>query len=120
MLSAAELSAITAYQKQFMTDACVVVTKTTASDTAGGRSTSWTGATSTTCRVAPTGNQPQEQIIAQRAGTTAVYTISLPVSVTVTAKDRLVVDGRTFEVIGVLARSTDWKTVTRCVCVEVL
>lgn len=118
MLSAEELAVIRGDVLELQPDTAQVQRRTLAPDGAGGHTESWSTVATVACRVAPSGQSPQEQVIAERLTATSIWTITLPAETDIQPADRLLVDARTFEVVGVLARSEE--IARRVVCVEVL
>lgn len=103
---------------QFRPDTCAISRPT---DTASGDGTarSWSNvATGVTCRVSVVSNSAQESLGAG-AGMRALaqFTVWLPAGQDVTARDRIVVGSRTFEVARVGARS--YEVERECICWEV-
>lgn len=103
-----------------MTDTCTVMRPTEARGDAGGVTKTFALQTTLKCRVrsgAGIGTGAREQIMAGRLTPVAVYTVYVPVESDVRTNDRLIVNGRTMEVHGVLAgtNATSWP----CVCSEV-
>jgi len=99
-------------------DTAQVQRRSLTGDGAGGFTESWSTVATVACRVAPSGQSPQERVIAERLTATSVWTVTLPALTDVQSADRIVVGTRTFEVIGVLARSDE--LARRVVCTEVL
>ena len=87
-------------------------------DGAGGFTESWTTVATVACRLSPSGQLPHERVIAERLATTSVWTLTLPALTDVRPADQMVVGGRTFEVVAVLARSSEISR--RVVCTEVV
>ena len=96
-------------------DVCVVQSRTLTSDGQGGKTETWATSVTTTCRVSPSGRLPVE--VARADGTKAVadWVVTLPYATTVTATARLVVDGVTYEVVGVRAPRS-WELTRRANC----
>lgn len=118
MLTADELAAMRATAEGVLPDTAQVQRRTLTPDGAGGHAESWNTVAIVACRIAPSGQSLQEQVIAERLTATSIWTITLPAETDVQPADRLLVDARTFEVVGVLARSEE--IARRVVCVEVL
>lgn len=71
-----------------------------------GTSTSWATVATVSARLSPVGGAGSEGLGAdQSIQAVADWRISLPVGTDVTARDRIVISGRTFEVSSVGARS---------------
>jgi head-tail adaptor len=118
MLSAEELAAIRGDVLELQPDTCQVQRVTLTPDGAGGQTESWSTVATVACRVAPSGQSPQERAIAERVASVSTWTLTLPAETDVRPADRLQVGTRTFEVVGVLARS--FEIARRVVCTEVL
>ena len=118
MLTAAEITAMKTTLDASLPDSAQVSRKALTSDGAGGFTEVWTSAAAVACRIAASGQTPQEKAIAARLGATSVWTLTFPASTDVKVADRVIVGSRTFEVAGVLAHS--WEIGRRVVCVEVL
>ncbi len=118
MLSAEELAVIRGDVLELQPDTAQIQRRTLTPDGAGGHAESWNTVATVACRIAPSGLSPQEQVIAERLTATSIWTITLPALTDVRPADRLLVGARTFEVVGVLARSEE--IARRVVCVEVL
>ncbi len=118
MLSATDLAAMRSTVDASLPDVAQVQRRTLTSDGAGGYTESWNTVATVACRVAPSGQSPQERVIAERLTATSVWTITLPAETDVRPADRLLVGTRTFEVAGVLARSEE--IARRVICTEVL
>jgi hypothetical protein len=72
------------------------------SDSAGGYTTTETTVAAGDCRLRAQNLQPSERDIATRLGWSMAYAVDLPYDVPVTPEDRLIVNGRTMEVGGVV------------------
>jgi len=87
-------------------------------DGAGGFTETWATVATVPCRLAPSGNEPTERVVAERVTDRKLWTLTLPAQTALTAKDRVVVGARTFEVVGVLSPRS-YELCTRLVAVEV-
>lgn len=116
LLTTAILARIRAAATAALADECEVQRKTMTSDGAGGWKETWATVVTVACNVAPTGNQPTERAIADRLGSQVAYTVAMPAETAVTAADQIIIDGRTFRIAGVIARTGE--LTRRCVCVE--
>lgn len=86
-------------------------------DDAGGWTAAEDVAESGPCDVTTGVARPDERAVAARVQATAVYVISLPYDTIATASDRILVAGRTFEIIDVL-RDGFLGTDARAICEE--
>jgi len=102
VFSAAELTRLRAMQTDFLPDTCSIQTYTAASDSQGGRTDTWTTTqTGVPCRVWPSDLSPSERVTLERLATERVYAVTVPVTITVTERDRIVWSGHTLEVKSV-------------------
>lgn len=119
-ISDRELCALRTEAEAAMTDTCTVMRPTEARGSAGGITKTYALQGTLKCRVrsgAGVGTGAREQVLAARLSGVAIFTVSVPVGSDVRDDDRLVWQGRTLEVHGVLAgtNATAWP----CVCSEV-
>ncbi len=92
--------------------------KTLVDDTMGGKTETWATVATTTCRVALSGQTPQEKAIADRLASITLYTLSMPVGTDARAADRIAVGGRTFEVVSPLPQTDGVRL--RIICKEIV
>ena len=118
MLSATEIDAMRSTLDDSLPDTAQVQRKTLTGDGAGGYTESWATVATVACRVAPSGQSPQERVIAERLTATSTWTLTIPALTDVQPADRIVVGAQTFDVVAALARSEE--IARRVVCVEVL
>jgi SPP1 family predicted phage head-tail adaptor len=117
MLSAAELADMRTVQAQAMTGTCVISRKTLIADGMGGYTETWAAAGTVSGRVWPASESGAESLIADRITESDAWVITVPYATDITAKDRVVADGRTFEVVSAIAHT--WETARRVVATEV-
>ena len=117
-LSAADLAAARATLVESLPEIAQVQQATRVPDGAGGFTETWTTVATVPCRLAPSGNEPTERVVAERVTDRKLWTLTLPAQTALTAKDRVVVGARTFEVVGVLSPRS-YELCTRLVAVEV-
>ncbi len=117
MLNDNQRSQMTAMQAMLMTETGTIMRKTLVANGIGGQTVSEASAGTVMCRVAPSGQSPQERAIAERLGLLMPFTVVVPNGTVVSEKDAIVVAGRRFEVKGVIRHSL--ATALRCVCVAV-
>ena len=118
MLSATEIDAMRSTLDDSLPDTAQVQRRTLTSDGAGGFTESWSTVATVACRVASSGQSPQERVIAERLATASVRTVTLPALTDVRPTDRVVVGGRTFEVVDTPAPS--YELARRVICTDVL
>lgn len=87
--------------EQFLPESAQVQ-RPTDTATGDGTSQSWSTIATVAARLSPAGNTAQEQVIAQQIQAGSAWRITLPHGTDVTARDRIVIAGRTFHVAGVL------------------
>lgn len=104
-------------QEEQMPETVYVQSLTRSSDSAGGWSESWSTSATTKGRIGVSDWQPSEAEIAGRVQNRQKYVITLPAGTTLTEQDRLQINGRQFEIIGIAQRSE--ATALRVTCVEV-
>lgn len=119
MLTSAELTAMRAVQAATF-DLSGVIKRGggTASDGAGGTVT--TGATTVAtvaCRLAPNQTSDREAIVAAGLQAQTVWRLTVPQGTDLTAKDRVEIGSRTFEVMAVYGPRTN-ETARVALCVE--
>lgn len=117
MLTAAELADMRSVQAEAMAGTAVISRKTLTADGMGGFTETWSAAGTVSCRVWPARESGAESLIADRITEADAWVITVPYATDVTAKDRIVADGRTFEVVSAIAHT--WETARRVVAVEV-
>lgn len=116
LLSAGELTAMRAVQSDTLPDTAVISRNTPTSDGMGGWTDAWAAIGTVDCRVSPAGGGA-ESLMAERITDTDAWNITLPYNTDVTAKDRVAIGSRTFEVVTALPKS--WETARRVVATEV-
>ena len=104
MLSADEIAAMRATATASLPETIEVQRATRAADGAGGQAVSWSPAGTYPGRLAPAGGEDEREFAGRVAGR-SLWRITLPAEADVRLDDRVVVGGRTFEVLGVRARS---------------
>lgn len=91
--------------ERWMPETAIITRLTTADDGQGGLTeTGTTIVVTVSCRLMPVGQAGQgnrERQLAERIGTDFDWVITLPHGTDATAKDRIVIGTRTFEVVGV-------------------
>lgn len=118
MLSATELAGMRADFERALPDSVSIERNTPTVSAMGEAVASWAAVATPSGRLAPAGNQSVERAFAEKFGAEVTWRLTLPRSADVTAKDRVVVGGRTLEVVAVLDGHA-WELTKRLVCVEV-
>lgn len=99
-------------------DAYTVMRPQYADDGAGGHDPTYGQVEAGLCLLTAGATRPDERVIADRAGSQAPYVLrNLPHDTALAASDRVVIGGRTFEVLGVLRAEAANVAVT-AVCEE--
>jgi len=78
MLTSIEIDAMRTMLNASLPDTAQVQRKTLTSDGAGGFTEAWTTVATVACRVAPSGQSPQERAIAERLASTSIWTLTVP------------------------------------------
>jgi len=81
-------------------DSCVISRPSTSKDATGAPSGGFTTAATVPCRVTSPGLQPVESVGGSRLAPVLTYEVRFAPDVDVRGSDRIVVNGRTLEVIG--------------------
>lgn len=90
---------------------------TRTADGKGGQTTTWTAVEAGKCRLQRGGVRGETGLIAQRLGWTSHYEIDVPTESIAEAKDRAIVNGRTF-VVGEAVRAGGADFTKTLVCSE--
>ena len=98
-LTAAEIETMRTVVEEYLPDTAVVWRATAVNDGQGGGSATWASVGTATCRKGLPESR-REIEMAARLGEVAVWIITLPHDVDVTAKDRLIIGSTTLEVVG--------------------
>ncbi len=104
MLSEDEIAAMRATATASLPETIEVQRATRAADGAGGSTVSWQAVATYPARLAPAGGEEEREFAGRVAGR-SLWRITLPAKADVRLDDRVAVGGRTFEVLGVRARS---------------
>ncbi len=118
MLTAAEIADMRATQDMALPSSCAISRVALTSDGAGGQTESWSTNATVSCRLGALGNSGAERVIAERLTSVTPFVVTLPAGTDVLPKDRIVVDGRAFEVVVVLDKAA-WETARRVAVTEV-
>jgi len=104
-------------QEAYMSETVYIQSRTRTSDGAGGWSESWSTLATTRGRIGLLSWQPSEEEIAGRVQNRQKYIVTLPAGTELTEQNRLQINGRQFEIVGIARRSE--ATAIRVTCVEV-
>ncbi len=117
MLTERELEQMRTQQDKALPETVYIQRLTRVMNDTGGWSETWATVATVKGRIGPSGKEAEEREIAGRLGVTQAYTATRPAGTERDESDRLQIDGRQFEVKGVIRRSQ--ATALRVVCVEV-
>jgi len=104
MLSEDEIAAMRATATASLPETIEVQRPTRVPDGAGGETLTYGNVATCPARLAPAGGEDEREFAGRVAGR-SLWRITLPALADVRLDDRVVVGGRTFEVLGVRARS---------------
>jgi Phage head-tail joining protein len=117
LLSAVELDSCRALQRMTMVETASIDRAITVSDGMGGWTETWSTVAIVPCRVGtPTGGAiGAERVVADRLSGETTMAVTFPAGTDVRRTDRLLIYGKTFEVLSVLAPHTyETARVTLC------
>lgn len=98
-LSAAELTAMRAVEDETMSSTCVIERATYAADGMGGRTETWAAVGTVVCDLYPINSRAdRERYTGGQIQSIGGWFVTVPTSTDVLARDRLLIDSRTFEV----------------------
>lgn len=114
MISAAELSAMRVIENSAMSSTAVIHRNTPTADGMGGYSEAWAAVGTVSCDLWPINQRGDREGVTVGAQpiSKANWFITVPFDTTITAKDRVVIDSRTFEVTFV-PNSESWMSAKR-------
>lgn len=113
MLTAAELSAMREVEESVMSSTGIIKRRTLASDGMGGYTETWAAVGTVDCdvwQINQRGNR--EPVTGGQVVSKSDWFITVPYNTDLTAKDRVEVDGRTFEITFV-PNDSSWLTALR-------
>lgn len=116
MINASELNEIKNTREENMPETVYVQKKVSVSNGAGGFSESFITESTVDGRIGQLGKTPEEKEIASRMTYVSGYTVVLPSDTVVDETYQLQINGRQFEIKGVIRKSRT--TALRVVCVE--
>lgn len=97
-LTAAELTAMRTTEEEVMSSTCVVERATYAADGMGGRTETWAAVGTVTCDLYPQGRLEREAAMGGQVISPSLWFVTVPTTASIIARDRLLIDSRTFEV----------------------
>lgn len=110
MLTDAELDSMRATASEALPGTAIIQTESFASNSGGGGSATWTAAGTVDCRIAPISGNERE--IADRIAEDARSIVTLPAETSITVRDRMVINGGTFNVMAIRDRD-EWEITRR-------
>lgn len=115
MLSAAELSAMRDIEEQVMPSTGVIERYGLTSDGMGGFTEAWTAVGTVSCDLWPVNSRGERERVTAGAQpiSRADWYITVPFDTDITAKDRMVIESRSFEIVFV-PNDRSWSTALRC------
>lgn len=117
LIGAPDLAWMRALQERALPGTIVIQRRTLTRDAMGGFTEAWAAAGTVTGRLYPQNLRTQnEPVQGDRLTSETRWFATFPVGTNVTAEDRLLTGGRTFEVVRV-NNDEDWQTAVRCECV---
>lgn len=122
MIGTDELSAMRQAVIHALPDSAEVRRASATSDGLGGQDIAWTTIATLSCRLSlPTAGVPGMsmlgQMLGERIANRVIFVASFPANSDVRDGDRIIVDGRTYEVLSVINGS--WEIARRAIVVEV-
>lgn len=117
LFSASQIAGFQRLANDSLPETATISRNTPAADGYGGYTDSWATSSTVAARIAERRLRPDEQLIASQIEATVVYTIRLPADTDVRERDRIVINGRTFEIAGVVRKT--WPVMLKVVCTEV-
>lgn len=109
VLSAADLTEFRVLAENLaLTDSCDILRYVEVPDDEGGWTDTWaTLALGVSCRVRPGGLSPRETVVRERVAEDRFYVVTMPALQDITARDQIVWQGKTLEVVGVGFRTDE-------------
>ncbi len=120
LLADDEIAAMRAAQAQTLPDTGTVQRKSASGDGKGGQTVSYANfATGVNCRLGRDAQAARPGVKGERIDTRIPWVITFAHDQDIRSTDRILIDGRTFEVINV-EDHTEWMTALRVQCVEIV
>jgi len=116
LVGTTDLAWMRSLQERAMPNTIVIESRTLAADGAGGYTETWAASGTVSGRMAPRVLNAGEPVVGGQPASQSYWFATLPHGTTVTERDRLVADGRSFEVVRVNT-SEDYQTAVRCECI---
>jgi hypothetical protein len=91
-----------------LSDTCVVQSRSGSSDSGGGITDTWGTAGTFACRIDPAGGRAGGNLVGGAINERTTHVVTAPSGSTVTAGERVVVSGGTFEVTATHERTREW------------
>jgi len=100
-LTAAELAAMRTGENEILSSTCVIERATYSADGMGGQVETWAAIGTASCDLYPQSLDEREAATGGQVISRSRWFVTLPTTASVLARDRLLIDARTFEVIFV-------------------
>lgn len=97
-LTAAELTAMRATEEEVMSSTCVIERATYAADGMGGRAETWAAVGTVACDLYPQDRIERENAMGGQVISPSLWFVTVPTTASIIARDRLLIESRTFEV----------------------
>lgn len=97
-LTAAELTAMRTEEETVMSSSCIIERATYAADGMGGRTEAWAAVGTVICDLYPQKRIEQENAMGGQVTSASFWFVTVPTTASIIARDRLLIDSRTFEV----------------------
>ena len=97
-LTAAELTAMRAIEEEVMSSTCIIERATYAADGMGGQTETWAAIGTVVCDAYPQSRIEREKVMGGQVTSSPLWFVTVPTTTSVIARDRLLIDSRTFEV----------------------
>lgn len=119
MLPSDELSDIRDEAEQALPDTCTIQTPTE-TNTKGSVAVTYANTyTNVACRLAGSNFKETERVIGEKLASAVTHVFTVPYDQALTAKDRVVKDGITYEVVAVGNTLASWRSVRRAYLMRV-
>lgn len=115
LLSAGDLARMRAQQENYLPQTAVIERYSTSADGMGGFTESWTAVGTVSCRLRPMEVEQREMVAGEQMISESRWIVTVPHGTDVTAKDRLQISSRTFQVTFV-NNDEGYQTAVRCEC----
>ena len=115
MLTTAHLTAMQAVQNTILPGTAIIQRYSETDDGMGNTLETWANVGTANCRLMPQVNRRMEGVAGGQEISETLWYVTMPVGTVVTAKDRLKIGNRTFQITEV-NNSQSYQTAVRCDC----